>query len=384
MSGDSYTEVTSQSWGSRIGGAFKGILLGIILFFVAFPFLFWNEGRAVKTYKTLQEGGKTVIEVAADSVDAANEGKLIHVSGLANTEATLVDPDFGVSATALRLNRNVEMYQWKESSKSNTKKKLGGGTETVTEYTYSKAWSSRLVNAENFKKPEDHQNPDSMLFDSTEQIADQVDLGAFTLSPSLVERISEFEPLAVPGDTAVPAGLEDTAMLYKSGFYIGTNPASPQVGDLRVTFEVVKPLEVSVIAKQRGTTFAPYTTKTRGTLELLQTGVHTADEMIQMAQDSNKMLTWFLRLVGFILMLGGLNLVFKPLSVVADVLPIAGTIVGAGTGLISFLVAALGSLITIAIAWIVYRPLLGIALIVIAVGVAVALRGKLKSAKVAA
>ena len=121
MSGDSYTEVTSQSWGSRIGGAFKGILLGIILFFVAFPFLFWNEGRAVKTYKTLQEGGKTVIEVAADSVDAANEGKLIHVSGLADTEATLVDPDFGVSATALRLNRKVEMYQWQESKKRDWK-----------------------------------------------------------------------------------------------------------------------------------------------------------------------------------------------------------------------------------------------------------------------
>lgn len=80
-------------------------------------------------------------------------------------------------------------------------------------------------------------------------------------------------------------------------------------------------------------------------------------------------------------MMGGLNLVFKPLSVVADVLPIAGTIVGAGTGLISFLVASLGSLVTIAIAWVVYRPLLGIVLIVIAVGVAVAIKSKLKPAK---
>ncbi len=76
-------------------------------------------------------------------------------------------------------------------------------------------------------------------------------------------------------------------------------------------------------------------------------------------------------------------MIFKLLSVIADVLPILGDIVGAGTGIISFLLAAILSLITIAIAWIVYRPLLGIILIVIAVGLAVAIKGKLKSAKAA-
>ena len=40
------TEVSVESWGSRLGGAFKGILVGIILFILAFPLLFWNEGRA--------------------------------------------------------------------------------------------------------------------------------------------------------------------------------------------------------------------------------------------------------------------------------------------------------------------------------------------------
>ena len=60
MSNDSFTEVTHQSWGSRLGGAFKGIVFGIILFIVSFPLLFWNEGRAVKRHKTLEEGGGAV------------------------------------------------------------------------------------------------------------------------------------------------------------------------------------------------------------------------------------------------------------------------------------------------------------------------------------
>jgi hypothetical protein len=146
---------------------------------------------------------------------------------------------------------------------------------------------------------------------------------------------------------------------------------------------MVKPVDVSVIAKQTGNTFEPYVAKARGSIELLQTGTHSADAMIQAAQTSNTMLTWLLRLGGFVCMMVGLNLFLRPLSVVADVVPIAGTIVGAGAGIIAFLVAAPASLITIAIAWLFYRPLIGIILIVIAVALTVTLRGKLKAAKIA-
>ena len=135
MSSDSYTEVTSQSWFSRLGNAFKGIVVGIIMVVIAFPLLFWNEGRAVKRYKTLKEGGGAVISVAADKVDAANQGKLVHMTGMATTEENLVDTSFGVSSQAIKLKRYVEMYQWQEESKSKEKKKLGGGTETVTGQT---------------------------------------------------------------------------------------------------------------------------------------------------------------------------------------------------------------------------------------------------------
>lgn len=381
MSQDRFTEVTTQSWLSRIGGAIKGILLGLILFVVAFPLLFWNEGRAVTTYKTLKEGGSIVTSVASDSVDPANAGRLIHVTGLADTETRLTDPVFEVSAKALKLRRTAEMYQWKESSSSETTKKLGGGTETVTEYSYSKTWSERSINSDNFKKSYEHPNPSSMPYTSTQQTADRVTLDAFTLSPSLVRSIDSFEPLVLGSDTTLPDTIKETGQLYGAGFYIGADSTHPQVGDMRVRFDRVKPVQVSVIAKQVGNTFEPYVAKARGSIELLQIGVHSADAMIQTAQTNNTMLTWLFRLAGFVCMMIGLNLFLRPLSVVADVLPIAGTIVGAGAGLIAFLVAAPASLLTIAIAWIFYRPLIAIILVVIAVSLMLALKGKLKTAK---
>ena len=211
MSRDSFTEVTNESWFSRIRGAIKGILAGLVLLVVAFPLLFWNEGRAVKRYKTLEEGGGAVVSVASDRVDATNAGKLIHVTGRAETDATLMDSVFGVSVNALKLKRDVEMYQWEERSQSKTREKIGGGTETVRTYTYSKTWSTQPISSAGFKEPTGHQNPGSMPYESTQQTADKVTLGAFTLSSSLVSKISNFTSLPSGSDTTLPESLKGKA-----------------------------------------------------------------------------------------------------------------------------------------------------------------------------
>ena len=381
MSEDRFTEVTSESWFSRIGGAIKGVLLGLALFLVAFPLLFWNEGRSLTTYKSLKEGGSMVVSVASDSINPGNAGSLIHLNGFADTEVTLTDADFGASVNALKLRRISEMYQWKEESNSEKTKKLGGGTETVTEYFYTRVWSERVISSDNFKRSQAHQNPGEIPYSSREQAADRVTLNAFTLPPSLLSKINSFEPLLISSDASLPKVLKNKVQVYNAGLYIGANAANPQVGDVRVRFEMVKPVEVSVIAQQVGNSFAPYVTKASGSIELLQVGEHSADAMIAEAQASNKMLTWLLRLAGFICMTAGLSLILRPLAVVADVLPIAGTIVGAGAGLVAVLIAAPASLLTIAIAWLFYRPLLAITLIVIAVALTVVLQRKRKAAK---
>lgn len=76
----------------------------------------------------------------------------------------------------------------------------------------------------------------------------------------------------------------------------------------------------------------------------------------------------------------GLGMMLKLLSVLADVLPFLGNIIGAGTSLIAGLVAAVLSLITVAVAWVVYRPLLGVALLAAALAIVFVVRSKLKKA----
>ena len=363
---DEFTEVTNESWFGRIGSAFKGIIIGIVLFVVAFPVLFWNEGRAVKRYKSLEEGQGAVVSITADTVDAVNDKKLVHLTAEASTKEILEDPEFGASANALKLIRDVEMYQWKESKKTKSKKKLGGGKRKTTTYTYKKLWSAKKIDSNEFKKPEGHTNPKSGKFSSDEFLAKDVSLDAFKLSETLLSKINKVEKFNVdPGK--LPALLKGIVKSDRGGFYYGENPSTPQIGDQRIGFKIVKPMVVSVISTQVGDTFEPYVTKVGESLELLEIGTKTSKAMFQTAISQNATLTWILRLVGFILMVIGISLILKPLSVLADVVPFIGSIIEMGTVVLALLVAAFFSIITIAVAWIFYRPLLGIGLIVVAV-----------------
>jgi tetratricopeptide (TPR) repeat protein len=363
MSEDIFTEVTEESWFGRLGKSIVGILFGIVLFVAAFPLLFWNEGRAVKRYKTLKEGSGVVVSVEADRLDRANQDKLVHMTGFATTDEVLLDSEFQVEVNGLRMKRIVEMYQWKEEKESRSTKKVGGGKKTVTTYKYRKTWSSNVIDSSHFKKPSGHTNPDSMPFRSGEYNAKQATIGTFDLPVRLVRRISNFERMS-PGDSAdLSDSLGVNLQNYAGGYYLGRSPGSPEIGDSRIHFEVVKPTTISLVAKQVGNTFSPYQTQAGGSIELLKIGTYSADALFQKAHTENKILTWILRGAGFMVMLIGLGLVLRPLSVVADVIPIFASIVGAGTGIVAFLLAAALSLITVAVAWVTFRPLLGGALL---------------------
>ncbi len=361
---DRVSVTTRQGWGSRLSESIKSVLFGVVLFGVAFPLLFWNEGRAVRTTKSLEEGAGVVVSASADSVSASNEGKLVHVSGSTKTDEVLADEAFGISENAIQLVRDVEMYQWVEESSTQTEKKLGGSEERTTTYEYDKAWRSSLVDSSAFQSPGGHENPRAFPYDSRRVMASEVRLGAYLLSDSQISMLRKTESLPV---TTLPSNLGPNVGAHDGAAYLGRDPSSPDVGDLRVNFRVLRSGPVSVVARQVGQSFEPYRAEAGGSVFLLEEAMASADAMFESTQRSNTLVTWVVRVLGFFMMFLGLGLVFKPIAVFGDVVPIVGTLLGAGVSLFSSLVAAFFSFVTIAIAWIVYRPLLGIVLLGLAV-----------------
>lgn len=373
----SVTETTTEGWGSRLGSSLKGVLVGLALFVAGFPVLFWNEGNSVATAKALDEGEGACIAVESNAkVDSGLEGRLVHMTGLADTQAVLADDVFGVSERAIRLERQVEMYQWREHSRTEEKKNLGGSVTKTTTYTYDQGWEPRAISSANFKEA-GHVNPPAIEFPSRTQYASAVSFGAFRLNEGQIRRIGAVRPVVFPSNFTCRLERVQRAgdVLYVPNAETRANPlnnrqvaAQPRIGDMRVVFRAVSPHEISLVSKQTGDTFTGYTSKAGGgrKVDLLADGVEDAAAMFASARRGNAMLTWLIRLGGFLLMFFGLSAILRPISVLGDVLPILGNILEIGIGLVAGVLAAVCALVTIAVAWLFYRPLYGILLLVAA------------------
>jgi hypothetical protein len=358
--GDTFTETTGKSWLQRIINSFVGVVVGLVLIIASIVGIFWNEGRAIATARALAEGAGAVVSVDASNVDPANEGKLVHIMGAASATAPLADPQFPVKATGLKLVRAVDMYQWRQQERSETRNKLGGGTETATTYSYSREWSAGRNDSDAFRLPEGHANP-PMAFSRREIVAGDAKLGAFALPPDLLGKLGDGARIDVdPAALAGAAAQTPPEQVVDGILTIGANPAAPQVGDLKVSYWLTANGPVSAIGRQTGAGLSPYHAKAGGTLYIIDPGELDAAQMFKQAESENAILTWAVRGGALLAMLIGFTLVLSPLSVLASVIPLLGSLVGAGAGLTAFvLTLALGPLM-IAIAWFAVRPLMAI------------------------
>ncbi len=362
---DSFVETTSTSWLSRLGQSITGVLIGIVLIAGSIVLLFWNEGRAIQTARSLAEGGKAVVDVTPQSIDPANEGKLIHVSGDTRTTAPLADREFGVSTKALRLVRTAEMYQWQEDKHEETQKSLGGSEQKVTTYTYKKVWSDRAIDSQTFHHSEDHANPQKK-FGRLSVTANDATLGAFQLGAPLLNLLPTDAALQLDPQAADPLkqNMPD-AQVVDGKIFIAANPDSPQIGDYQISYAYAAVGPVSAVGRQAGATIAPYQTRAGDRLLLAANGQQSATDMFKQAEQENRILTWVIRLGGVLAMWLGAYLVLRPLVVVADVVPLIGSVLGAGAGLVALAFTAVVAAAIIALAWLWYRPLVAASVLVI-------------------
>lgn len=368
MSNDTVSVTSQRGWFARLGSAFGGVLTGLALILASIILLGWNEGRSVQSIRSNNEGARIVTPVAATALQASNEGRLVHLTAPAVADGHRIDTDLGIQAEALGLQRKVQYFQWIETSRSETRTKLGGGEETVTTYAYDKAWTDSPQDSSSFHQPAGHQNPAATLADAS-FLADQARLGAFRLDRDGLQQVSAQTPVNLTEDEAraAAAQLGQAVSLAENGLYIGANPAAPQVGDMKVTYLVAPQNQVlSVIGAQTNGVLRPYPTRAGAPLLMVTAGTASADEMFAQARSANQVLTWILRVVGVVVMIAAFGMVLAPLGVLADVVPLFGKVVRMGTGLVA---AALGlciSAVVIAASWIVFRPLVGLGLLAMA------------------
>ena len=379
-----YQETTTTGYGDRLGGAFKGIATGFIMFVIGTIVLFWNEGNYIKTKKSIDEAQGVAISVSdVSSVDPSLNGKLIHASAFADTQDVLTDGLFGISERAIAISRKVEYYQNKEHSSTQTKDKIGGGQEKITTYTYEAGWASDPIKSSEFKDPA-YQSSNFILtnVEKKEMLAQNVTFGGYKLPKFIISSISGDIPADVKltdqelkqwegiiSKSMADRGIRrESKVVHTAGnvVYFGNSTSNPSIGDVRVTLTKVMPADISIIAKVVGNTFEQFIASNQKTFSSVAMGTVSAESMFASAHSSNSMITWILRLIGVILVVFGLKTMFGILPAIFKVLPFMGNIVGMGVGLICGVVGVAWSLVIISIAWLFYRPLVAIPMLVLA------------------
>ncbi|XP_061583115.1 transmembrane protein 43 [Cololabis saira] len=358
----------------RLGATTGGTVVGVGLFFLSIYVLFTNEGRAVQTASSLDEGLGLVVSLGSSSnLDLQNNNRLVHLSAQLHTLQPLHDPNYRVLVQAVKLRREVEMYQWVEYSESKDYKE-NGETKTETTYTYNTEWKSELVNSRNFDREIGHQNPSAMPVESVTVVAPQARVGPLILSKGLVEQINNFQTLSLSHLQML--NLDPSLSIRDDYFYHTHYPKRPEVGDIRVRFSFAglsgvnshlgPPQTVSIVAMQREEQLMAFKTKSGDALEILYLEELSAEEVFAKEHQHNRMKTWGLRAAGWFLMFLGIQLTMRIIYTLVDWVPILRELVSVGLKIFALCVSCSLSLLVIGAGWFFYRPLVTVALGVIA------------------
>lgn len=275
-------------------------LVGLVLILASVGLLIWNELNVRRADAALGQGAGAVISIAPDPIDPKHEGALVHVVGQAAAASPVADPDWGVTASGLRLDRRVSMYQ-------HVRERRRGATGD-DRHRYVSRWSER---------PEDttgldlgRSNPPFPVQAARFHPSD-ARLGAFSLNAAVLDKTGQPQLLALdePAQAAARAaaarnGLDRPVHVTRDGLYLGADPSKPRIGDMRISYAAVPSGVFTIAGVQSGAALTPYVADGRPLL-LVKPGVLSAAALFETAQGENGVMLWVYRGGGLALLLVG-------------------------------------------------------------------------------
>ncbi len=369
------TETQVTSYGENLKNKFGAIGVGVILFIASFVLLWISQGQT--NYGRIADKQSTA--VAADTVDAANENAFVSVTGNLVSDEVLGDPEFLRPGPYLALTRYVEMYAWVQKSKSETKEKVGGQTETVTTYWNEKEWTSNPQDSSTFKEVPYPANP-RLPYESDSWSVRSARIGAFTVDPTDSSFLpGASDPLPPTEQNAVLSGGRRIQGNY---IYQGRGSmTSPEIGDVRISFESLpNNVYVTVFGKQAGSSIRRWTDSKKEDITLYRAIPGDRDAAIGTMKTEFKTLVLILTIGGFLAMWIGLQMMFGFIPGLLQVLPFLKNASKFIVGLVTFPVALVLSLVTIGISAIAHNPIVLIIVVALLIALIVFLASKKKKA----
>eukprot|EP01064_Diplonema_japonicum_P013921 TRINITY_DN2145_c0_g1_i1.p1 TRINITY_DN2145_c0_g1~~TRINITY_DN2145_c0_g1_i1.p1 ORF type:complete len:492 (+),score=70.94 TRINITY_DN2145_c0_g1_i1:48-1523(+) len=389
-----------------------GVVVGIVVFGVSLFILGWNEKRAVWTAQTIGYARDEYRQLNSCIPNPSNNNALVAIEGCEPTPSdNVTDTEYlsnlgTFNIVGVLTATDEEVFSWTRNTEQyvNHEKKDGDS------YTYTPMWQSV---PEIYSNPNMKVNPPSWPsnFKDISRTSTRICIGSSscsasglstsfvlpTLSSWQIEQAKNIgEKQDLPLNNFFTTGFSNMfnngtvcSNTLQTWFSVHQNRCVPtpagvvgstQVyGDFRFKWQqrVKRPgTAVSVLALQ--------TTNDDGTIGFkewhnphhsscsyctigrIQNGNATGDDILNDLESENKTLTWVLRFLGWLVCWFSLAMIFAPIAIAPTIVPFIGDFLGE---LVSTLICALTcviatsiSMLVIAIAWLAYRPAIGVPL----------------------
>lgn len=216
-------------------------IVGVLLILCSMLLIGYSEYNIIKVLMNRDSLNNKTIEVKSTIVDKNNNGKLVFMNGYLILNKDLEDKDFNVKVRTSKLERIVEIYQYKEIKEDD---------ET---YSYETDWYNELIDSSKFKNSE-YKNPSDIKYKS-EVYYNDVFLGAFKLNNKEIDDLGlNSRYLDLNSEFASKNGFNISNEYYTTSKDIDF----PEVGDIRISFRYNNSNSASVIAKQSNNMFEDY------------------------------------------------------------------------------------------------------------------------------
>lgn len=216
-------------------------IVGVLLILCSMLLIGYSEYNIIKVLINRDSLNNKTIEVKSTIVDKNNNDKLVFMNGYLILNKDLEDKDFNVKVRTSKLERIVEIYQYKEIKEDD---------ET---YSYETDWYNELIDSSKFKNSE-YKNPSDIKYKS-EVYYNDVFLGAFKLNNKEIDDLGlNSRYLDLNSEFASKNGFNISNEYYTTSKDIDF----PEVGDIRISFRYNNSNSASVIAKQNNNIFEDY------------------------------------------------------------------------------------------------------------------------------
>ncbi len=301
------------------------LILGIFLVFLFGSGLFSMEKHFSGQKITLSEiRQKAIIMPSASRVDPTYDGKLVHTQGNANTTQSLQDARFGIDVKALGLVYKVEYYQ-----------------DVNTGEGFDVDWTNTPAK---FLNPQDYAvNAPIMasLVDKTEYVKEAT-LGGYAMGENLLHGLRDARPLdlrvspeqlealhvSMLEEAKKALHVSDSVEVYLKALqegdsprilakivdntlYLGNDPNDPQLGDIRLSFDVIPEQEVSTLAVIHGSSIDAYEDARGEAIPLIYAGRLNTEEVIAMRGTEDNYDVWLLRVLFGTLIVFGARMIIS-------------------------------------------------------------------------